>query len=348
MRLIGIVVLLLCNLFLYGQGDKEKAQKMGEMAMQKLEAGEARLAVAILKEAVKLDSQNIEYPFQLAYVYYAERQYRRASDILEKLLEHPQADDRIWEMLGTTYDLAGDSLKAIQTYDKGLKAFPKSGYLHLARGDMAFEAGLTEQALYYYEKGIQVAPYFPDNYFQAAKTYMGTSEEVWGMMYGELFLNLERNTNRTLQMSFLLHAIYQKEIEILSDTTARVSFSRGAGVDVENDFEKGEEVKLPFGTVYESLLEKALIGIRQLDLSGLATLRSRFLENYYAKSYDEDYPQQLFAYQKRLADAGHLEAYHRWVLIGATQEAFAQWYQQNEEKWKAFMQWFRENPIELE
>lgn len=348
MKLSSIVIFFLCSLAMYGQSDKERAQEMGKMAMQKLEAGESRLAVAILKEAIKLDSQNIDYPFNLAYVYYSQRQYRNASNILEKLVTHPQTDDRIWEMLGTTYDLGGDSLKAIKTYDKGLKAFPNSGYLHLARGDMAFEAGATEEALRYYEKGIKVAPRFPDNYFQAAKVYMGTSEEVWGMIYGELFLNLERNTVRTLQMSYMLYVVYKKEIRIIDDTLASASFSRGAGVDIENDYALGEKAELPFGDVYELLIEEAIQGISEINLSNLHEIRSRFLAQYFAQGHAEKYPNLLFDYQKRLADAGHLEAYNYWVLIKGNEDAFAEWFNNHKSEWKAFVDWFTENPIEID
>lgn len=343
-----LLLLLLGSFSLQAQMDKERAQTLNEKAMERLAEGKVKVAAAMLKEATRLDSLVIDYPINHAYVYMVDRQYQRAAGLLAPLTKHPETDDRVWEMLGDVYDRSGDSVKAINTYKKGLQAFPKSGYLHQALGDQFFEARLIDQALGYYEKGIKVAPYFPGNYFQAAKTHMGGSEEVWGMIYGELFLNLERSTNRTLQMSFLLNRMYQKEIDLFEDGFVRVSFSRGAGVDVENDFEKGEEVLLPFGVVYESLLQEALQGVQQLNISSLSAMRQRFLKLYYEKGYQESYPNPLFAYQKRIADAGHLEAYNYWVLIGANQEPFAEWYQQNKEKWKAFMEWFQENPIQFD
>lgn len=52
-----------------------------------------------------------------------------------------------------------------------------------------------------YEKGIEVDPGFDSNYHQEARIYLNSTEEVWRMIYGELFMYIDRNTARTAEIS---------------------------------------------------------------------------------------------------------------------------------------------------
>ena len=74
----------------------------------------------------------------------------------------------------------------------------------------------------YFEKGIEVNPMFASNYFRAAKIYCNSSEEVWGMIYGEIFINLERTNDRTFKISKLLFDTYKSEITFTSETATLV------------------------------------------------------------------------------------------------------------------------------
>ncbi len=69
------------------------------------------------------------------------------------------------------------------------------------------------KALTYFEKGIEVAPNYSSNYYWCARLYCNSTEEVWGMIYGEIFMNLERNSKRTAEISKLLFDTYKKEIK---------------------------------------------------------------------------------------------------------------------------------------
>ena len=68
------------------------------------------------------------------------------------------------------------------------------------------------QAIPYYEKGIEMAPEYPSNYYRLARIYCNSENEIWGVIYGEIFMNLERNTQRTREISALLYQTYQKAL----------------------------------------------------------------------------------------------------------------------------------------
>src|SRR5690606_10686824 len=115
--------------------------------------------------------------------------------------------------------------KAIQVYEDGLKKFPLSGKLYLERGTMELKREDLDAALKYYEMGIKVDPNFPSNYYWASRIYSYTTETVWTLIYGELFMNLERNTKRTAEISKLLYDTYVESIQIDSDTSFNLKFS---------------------------------------------------------------------------------------------------------------------------
>ena len=194
------------------QSAADTAHQKGVEAVKLEDAGKFDDAMKLLNDAIKLDPHNIDYPYEMTYCYYSQKQYQKVVDVLEKLKHNPDSFDRLYELLGNSYDLLGNSDKAIATYRDGLKKFPNSGVLYLEMGVIPLFKKDYNSALNYFEKGIEVQPDFPSNYYWAAKLYCGSDDKVWGMLYGELFINLERNSGRTAEMSKLLYDTYKTSI----------------------------------------------------------------------------------------------------------------------------------------
>lgn len=122
------ILLALCfslGQLLYGQHDnKELAVSKAKEAI-KLEDEEGKFdeAIKLFDEAQKLDPENINYPYEMAYAYSGKKDYKKASNILEKLLSHKDVDGRVYQALGNAYDYQGKPEKAIEAYEKGLKNF---------------------------------------------------------------------------------------------------------------------------------------------------------------------------------------------------------------------------------
>ena len=242
----------------------------------------------------------------------------------------------------------GNHEKAFETYDAGLKLFPKSGKLYLEKGNVYWQKKEYGKALEFYEQGIEADPKFPSNYYRAARVYCSSTEEVWGMIYGEIFMNLERNTERTAEISQLLFDTYKSEIKFTSDTSFSISFSQNATINV-NDLKDPGKMKLPYGLgVYEPTILFSMIAFKAIDMNSLDELRSNFVDNYYKNGHDKTYPNILFSYQKQLKEAGHMEAYNHWILMKGDEDAFNKWQATNKEKWGAFVKWFGENKIQID
>ena len=345
---IGLLLLMTTGQFLYGQTNEERALAKGQEAVQLMNDGRIEESIQLLKEAQKLDPKRFDYPYELALAHYLKEDYKGAIKILKKIRNHKDVSERLFQLLGNSYSILGKSKNAFKIYDEGLKKFPKSGILYLEKGNVHWNKREYDKALPYYEKGIELDPKFPSNYYRAAILYCNSTEEVWGMIYGEIFMNLERNSNRTAEISELLYDTYKSEIKFGDDNSISVSFSKNAVINI-SDLTDPSKIKLPFGVgVYEPTLMFSLLSERTINIKSLNNIRSAFIDNYFKNGHDQTYPNALFTYQKQVKDAGHIEAYNYWILMKGDEEEFGKWYSENKEKWDSFVEWFLENGLKID
>lgn len=350
-KITGILLFILLTVLFhisYGQNKKIKAEENAENALKLEEDGKFDAAIRLLKVSQKLDPEEIEYPYEIAYAYYSKKSYKQAIKYLLPLTKHKDVMDLVYQLLGNCYDNIGKTAKAKETYDAGLKIFPNSGILYSEKGIVQMGRKDYENALVFFEKGIEVEPKFASNYYLAAKIYCNTTEKVWGIIYGELFMNLERKSLRTSSVSKLLYDTYKSQIKFTSDSTISVSFSKNATISI-NDLKDSGNIKLPFGTgIYEPNLLLSLIGEKTIDVASLVRIRTNFIENYFKNNYNIKYPNILFDYQNEIMKAGHIEAYNHWILMSADENSLPKWKEANKEKWDAFLKWFWDNKIKVD
>ncbi len=327
-----------------GQSSREQALAKGREAIKLMDNGHITESIRLLEESMKLDPDNINYPYEIAYANYLAKEYQKAIDVLTPLTKRKDVHDRVYQLLGNSYDNLGQRDKSIETYKDGLNKLPKSGSLYLELGGMYLQTKDYDQAINFYEKGIEVEPGFPSNYYRLAKIFLNSEEEVWGMIYGELFMNLERNSSRTAEISKMLYDTYKSEIKFTSDSSFSVSFSKNAVMNVGSG-----NMSLPFGiAVYEPTLMMEILPEKNIDINSLDRIRTGFVENYFNNGRDKKYPNVLFDYQNKILKAGHLEAYNHWILMKGDENAFIQWQEANVEKWEKFVSWFNPNRLNVD
>jgi tetratricopeptide (TPR) repeat protein len=348
-NLLLVFIFIILSQTSSAQSNTEKAFSKAKEAIR-LEDQEGKFdeAIVLFNEAKELDPENIDYPYELAYAYSGKKDYKKASDILEKLLDHKKVYGRVYQALGNAYDFQGKPDKALKAYETGIKKFPTSGELYLELGNMNLAKKEYAKALEQYERGIEADPGFPSNYYWASKIYCSSEEEVWGMIYGEIFMNLERNSKRTMEISKLLYDTYKSEIKFTTDTSFGVSFSKGSIMNI-NDGKDPKNFKMPFGTgVYEMILATAVIGEKIIDINSLDRIRTRFIESYFKGDNATKYPNVLFDFQQEVKNAGHMEAYNHWITIKGDDDGFKTWYAANKDKWDNFIAWFGPNPLKVD
>jgi tetratricopeptide (TPR) repeat protein len=345
-KLLAAALLLTFFSAVSAQEAAPEAIAMLKQAVKLEDEGKIDDALPILKEGEKKYPDVLDFPYERAYCYYYLKQYDEASKILEKLADHPNTFARVFQLLGNAYDLSGKTDKALKTYEKGLKQFSAAGELYLETGNIWLVKKDYNKAVFYYEEGIKADPAYSSNYYRAARLYCNSAERVWGMLYGEMFMNLEPNSKRTVEISKLLFNTYAEGIQITSDTSMAISFSKMNTVTVTPDGKMG---KMPFGvSVYEPLLLMAFVLEKKVDIESLNRARTGFLKSYYDKKFNETYPNVLLERQAEMEKAGHLEAYNHWILMQGDAAGFEKWQSANEDKWKAFATWFSANRWKLD
>jgi len=342
----SILAVLLSGLIYFdakAQSAADSAHQKGVEAVKLEDAGKFDDAMKLLTEAAKLDPNNIDYPYEMTYCYYSQKQYQKAIDVLEKLKDNPDSFDRLYELLGNSYDMLGKSDKAIAVYQDGLKKFPNSGVLYLEMGVIPLFKKDYNSALNYFEKGIEVQPDFPSNYYWAAKLYCGSDDKVWGMLYGEIFINLERNSGRTAEISKLLYDTYKSSITYPGPGKILVAFNKNTVISLVGK----DKMTMPYSMIYEPCMSIAVIADTVINLNSLDRIRLNFL-NFYNQKFNKDYPNALFSYQDEIVKSGNFEAYNHWLLSEGDKNMFNTWRIATGDKWDKFLKWFTDNPIKLD
>ena len=347
LRFIGLIYLVLFTQFSYGQTNKEIAFSKGVEAIKLMDNGKIDESIKLLEEAAQLDPDKIDFPYELAYAHYLKEDYKGTIIILEKYLEHKDVTEQFFQLLGNSYDMLSDSIKSIESYDAGLKKFPSSGMIYLEKGNISWMKKDINKALSFYEKGIEVDPGFPSNYYRSTLIYCRSTEEVWGMMYGEIFMNLERNSKRTAEISKLLFDTYKSEIILTNDTSKSVNFCEKNNI-ISIDNLKSDKYKPTFSMLYEMTLILSIISEKSIDINSLDRIRQNFVEFYFSMGHDATNPNVLFEYQDKILKAGHLEAYNHWLLMKGDEDGFNKWLSANKEKWENFLKWFSVNKLKID
>ncbi len=331
------------------QSNFEKAQKILIEAIEVMDNGNPDKAIEMLKEARVLDNKNYIYDYEIGYAQYIKRDFKEALKTYKYVVySYDNITDQCYQMLGNLYDINGKPKKALEIYDEGLKKFPKSGRLFLEKGVVYLVVKKYNEALSQFEIGIKADPNYPSNYYRAALIYCSSSESIWGMIYGEIFINLERGTRRTDEMSKVLYNTYLNKMSVEGDTKT-VSFSKNTTIYINPDNFDVEKFKLPFNIgLYEPTMLLSISNSSKLDLEELNKIRTQFLNLYNTPENRKNYPNALFDHQLKMQEYGHLEAYNYWVLNMGDEKAFDEWKSKNEDAWTMFLEWFLANPMKVD
>jgi len=350
-KIFTIVLFVSFGLSSFGQtkDDKVKAYEIAMEAIKIMDNGEIEKSIEMLKKSQKLDSENYNYPYEIGYAYYLQKDYKNAIKTLKETIKYKENSDQCFTLLGNIYDIDKQPEKAIEIYKKGLIKFPKSGRLYYELGNVQEVLKKYDDALESWENGITVSPSYPSNYHTASIYYCKyTTEKLWGVIYGELFINIERGSKKTSEISKLLFDTYKSSITIKSKTEAGVSFSKSMQMTIPKD---GEEIKLPFSIPYEMTMVLAVtseLEEKELGIKSFNNIRTAFIKNWYENKRNIEYPNILFDWQKKLIDLGYFESYNYWLLMKGSEDEFDKWVANNKETFDKFIEWFTENPLTID
>lgn len=346
-KLKTIFLFLLYSTIVFGQTDSDKkiAIEKAKEAIKLMDNNKFNESIKLLEESEKLDPENFDYPYEKAYAFYLQKDYEKAISILEKCQNYKNVNYQLYQLIGNAYDILGKPEKAIEIYDLGLTKFPNKGALYLEKGVVYEYSKNYEKAISSYKKGIDIDPKHTSNYYRLAKLYLQSNDKVPGLIYGEIFINLERTTKRTLEISKILFDGYKNAITFVDDKTQKIDFCEVV-IDTQK-FEKDK--KFPFCMIFGKSFLIALTGIQKIDLDNLAKVRNEFLKLYFEKDY-KDYPNFLLNYLKNVSDNKFFDAYNHYIFQMGAEDEFNTWKEKNVNEYNKFVDWYTKpeniiNPI---
>ncbi|MEP7259198.1 MAG: tetratricopeptide repeat protein [Flavitalea sp.] len=289
-----------------------------ETAKAFVRQGDYSNAIVTLNRALAKDNNNLELKKDLAFTFYLQRDYVKALEAAKPFAERKDADVQSYQILGMVYKAVEDRKEAEKMYRLALKKFPESGVLYNEYGEMLWSRNDFSEAVKLWEKGIEADANYSGNYYNISKYYYLSADKVWGLIYGEIFINLESYSKRTPEIKNMLLDGYKKLF-------AEADISKNQ--DNKNEFVKA------FLAQVKQQSESVSAGV---NADALSALRTKFILAWYDKENGR-FPFRLFDYHRQLARAGMFDAYNQWIFGAASDlSAFQQWIATHPEEYEKF------------
>lgn len=283
-----------------------------------LQQGDYANAVLVLNRASQMEPSNIEVAKDLSLAYYYQKDNVKALETIKPLLEREDADDQCYQIAGNIYNQLEQPKEVEKVYRKGVKKFPESGPMYNELGEVLW--GQQDfSAIKLWEKGIEVDPGFSKNYYNASKYYYLTTDKVWSILYGEIFINIEPAGSRTPEIKNILLESYKK-------------------LFAEADITKASKQPNAFETAFlQTMNKQSAVAVAGINTETLTMIRTRFILDWY-QIYAGKFPFRLFEQQRQLLQEGMFEAYNQWVF-GPVQNltAYQNWITAHTAEYNEFM-----------
>ena len=309
------------------------------------ELGNYAYAVDLIKKNIKKYKDNPRLRKELAGLYYRGEEYSKSIRTCNKFLRKHDPDPEIYQLKSHGLINLDKTDKAEKTLEKGLENLPSEGVIYAELGRLSMYTEDYVNVIHWFEEGIENAPNYPGNFYWAAKIYLESTEEIWGLFYGEIFMNLEPYTSRTAEISKLLYETLNREIVFYNDTAISVNLCMDANFTVSPE---DSASYISYGQdIIEPLFQKSLNGIDHLSINNISKFRSSFLDHYNhlkVTSYPNHY---LIEFHNKIRNQGHFEAYNFWLYMMGSPEEFKRWERDNSSQWKLFTEWIENYDFQL-
>ncbi len=302
-KALAIIVFIIFSCTTVWAQDIAQLQETANKFMQQSDFSNA---ILVLNRAAAKEPNNLEVNKYLALNYYFLKDFNRAQGIINPLLDNDAADDQTFQIAADIYIALDDTKEAEKIYKKGLKKFPASGALYNEYGELLW-AQKDYSAIKQWEKGIEMNPGFSKNYYNACKYYYFTTDKVWSILYGEIFINIEPSGSNSPEIKIILLEGYKKLF---------------ADADLEKNSKEKNEFIIAF---IKTMNKQNSLSVQGLQAESLTMIRSRFILDWFG-TYDTKFPFRLFEYQRQLMQEGLFDAYNQWIF-GAAQNlsAYQNW-----------------------
>ena len=210
-------------------------------------------------------------------------------------------------------------------------------------------APLAAEAFAKLEADAASHPAATESWLPLVKAYAATTERVWAVVYGEVYLDLLKPDAPRDGVDGLVFGLYDDAITIAKDGF-NISLTKQTMVDVNDP-------QLPFNVSFEMAFTLGCVvpkqggkgsafrpGLEPLTLQALTEIRRDQLATWQEKKFSTT---ELIRWQQRVEQAGHWEAYNQWLFGAARPEEAAKWLASHKKAHDDWMAWKLANPLKV-
>ncbi len=314
-RLILHTFLLLA--YFHGYTQPPDSKQLQETARTFMRQADYANAILVLNRGLQQDPKNMAMVKDLAMSYYYQKDNKKALETIQPLLESNEADDQSFQIAGNIYKDLEMLKECEKLYKKGIRKFPESGALYNEYGELLW-AQKNYAAIKQWESGIEKDPSFSKNYYNACRFYHLTTDKIWSILYGEIFVNMEPVGRNSPEIKDILLDNYKK---LFADANLQQKTSS------KNAFEKA---------FLETMNRQSALVSQGINTEILTMIRTRFILDW-SNNYKTVFPYKLFEYHQQLLQEGMFDAYNQWIF-GSSENLtrYQNWTLSNKEAYNEF------------
>lgn len=322
------------------EGDSRSSDELIERAIALMDNGAVGTAISVLNGVLEKDSTNMVARYELGYAHYINDNMPRAIEEFSKIVGKWNYNEQVYGMLGNSYDMNGQPEKAEEVYKRGLEKFPRSAMLLNELSVLALKDEDYNKSLDYCLQGIKANPLYSPCYFRAASLFLQSDYPAWGMIYGEMYMAMERqNGERIKEMSRLMMDACKRCITFEGEGISLVF----ASDTISTDTEENTIVSLKrFDLVgYEMCMAMSVAdaGIKEINAENMCKVRKAYVDKLATDSVFSIYRNPYVKHLLAVRTSGHEEAYNHFVTMGYDAPALSKWANSHPFEWNRFADW---------
>jgi tetratricopeptide (TPR) repeat protein len=322
--------------------DKGSVSDLIKEGMQSNNQGRYADAVAKYNEALKLDPENAQANYEMAFTLLSSGKGNEGIPYAEKAIKtstSAQLTAACYDMLGSMYDNDHQTQKAIEAYKNGIQVNPKYQRLYYNLGLTYFRNKQFAEAETNAIEAIKLDPKHAGSLRMYALVTFHQNKRVNALMGFCSFLLLNPQGSQAAEAFGNIQHILQGGV--LKDASGKNTIILSPKGNQEN-----ESMNMAVSMSVLSGQNKKLTGMELLEyeLKSIFTIAGEMSE----KKTDKNFYDKFFVdYFYKLAKSDNMPAFTHLVGLSANKDANAKWMNEHDDRVKALDSWLTNTPREF-
>ncbi len=284
-------------------------------------------AINLLDSTAKVYQKNYVLQYERAVAFFFKKRIKYSAFILDSLIKCGYEDPKIYQTLGNCYNQYGEPENADTLFTKALAKYPESGMLHSELAYIKISLGHKDEAIELWEKGIMVQPDYANNYYPLSVFYAELAAKFWSVIYGEIYLNLSLNEQRSTEISLTVFNTYFESFGKPDSMGYNPSFTYIFG-----NF--NDSLIIPIEVAYQKTMKYALNSVTKRHkfentLEFLHLVRDKFVEYWQISEYNRIYKNPMTDLWINLRNKGVFKTYNYMMFKEGSTDEFTKYVESN-------------------